>query len=83
MIVSPSWGIWIDVTSSPPGIHHAERRSTASSISDTCGMNASSSGGENGTGTFGGASRITGASRCSNAFSAIMAATSAPTPRNR
>ena len=35
------------------------------------------------TGTLGGAKRITGASRCSNARSAITAATSAPTPRNR
>ena len=65
----------------PP--HHAANRSTAASMSATCGRNASSSGGENGTGWFGGASRTTGASRCSKAFSAITAATSAPIPRNR
>ena len=36
--------------------------------------------GENGTGRFGGDSRSTGVSRCWNAFSAIVAATSAPMP---
>ena len=55
-IVSPSCGIWIDVTSSL--LTSAASRSTAASMSATCGRNASSSGGENGTGTFGGASRI-------------------------
>ena len=49
-------------------------------MSATCGRNASSSGGENGTGMFGGASRATGASRCSKAFSAIIAADLGPDP---
>ena len=52
-------------------------------MSSTCGMNASSRGGENGTGVWGGARRITGASSDSNPSSAITADTSAPTPRNR
>ena len=43
-------------------------------------MNAFSSGGENGTGVSGAAIRFTGASRSSNASSAIVAAISAPKP---
>jgi hypothetical protein len=43
-------------------------------------MNAFSSGGENGTGVSGAAIRFTGASRSSNASSAIVAAISAPNP---
>ena len=85
-IVSPSCGIWIDVIGLLP---RAARGSPSGqlldgrSMSATCGRNASSSVGENGTGMFGGERRVTGASRCSNAFSAIVAATSAPMPTNR
>ncbi len=43
-------------------------------------MNAFSSGGENGTGVSGAVTRFTGASRSSNASSAIVAAISAPKP---
>ena len=43
-------------------------------------MNAFSSGGENGTGVSGAVMRFTGASRSSNASSAIVAAISAPKP---
>src|SRR6476661_5641235 len=43
-------------------------------------MNAFSSGGENGTGVSGAATRFTGASRSSNASSAIVAEISAPKP---
>ena len=43
-------------------------------------MNAFSSGGENGTGVSGAAILFTGASRSSNASSAIVAAISAPKP---
>ncbi len=59
-------------------VHQADSLRTASSMSDTCGRYASSSGGENGTGTWGGVSRTTGASSDSNASSAISDATSAP-----
>src|SRR5262249_59186494 len=48
--------------------------------SSTCGMNAFSSAGENGTGVSGAAMRFTGASRSSNASSEIDAAISAPKP---
>jgi hypothetical protein len=43
-------------------------------------MNAFSRGGENGTGVSGAVMRLTGASRCSNASSAMVAAISAPKP---
>ena len=43
-------------------------------------MNAFSSGGEKGTGVSGAAIRLIGASRCSNASSAIVAAISPPKP---
>ena len=45
-----------------------------------CGMNAFSSTGENGTGLSGAVTRRTGASRSSNASSAIVAAISPPKP---
>jgi hypothetical protein len=48
--------------------------------SSTCGRNAFSSTGANGTGQSGAAIRFTGASRSSNASSAIVAAISAPKP---
>ena len=46
-------------------------------------MYAFSSGGANGTGMSGAVMRTTGASRCSNASSAIVAAISAPKPAVR
>ena len=52
----------------------------AARTSSTCGMNAFSSGGENGTGVSGAASRVTGPSSDSKASSAIVAAISAPKP---
>src|SRR5207249_4361359 len=52
----------------------------AEATPSTCGMNAFSSGGENGTGVSGAVSRFTGASRSSNTSSAIVAAISPPKP---
>ena len=57
-----------------------ELAESPATTSSTCGMNAFSSGGENGTGVSGAAIRFTGASRSSNASSAIVAAISAPKP---
>src|SRR5207244_2073570 len=59
--------------------YSASSRSPAATPS-TCGMNAFSSAGENGTGVSGAAIRFTGASRSSNASSAIVAAISPPKP---
>ena len=42
-----------------------------------------SSGGEKGTGVSGAATRTTGPSRCSNAFSAMVAPLAAPNPPDR
>ena len=52
-------------------------------MSSSCGRTACSSGGLNGIGTSGAVRRRIGASRSSNASSAISAATSAPTPQER
>src|SRR5581483_2410879 len=53
---------------------------SARATSSTCGMYAFSRTGENGTGVSGAARRLTGASRSSNASSAIVAAISPPKP---
>src|SRR5205085_610280 len=62
------------------GHQYSANSRSADATSSTCGMNAFSSAGENGTGVSGAAMRFTGASRSSNASSAIVAAISAPNP---
>jgi len=62
------------------GLQYANNRLAASEILSTEGSIAISSGGLKGTGTSSEATRITGASRCSNASSEIRAAISAPNP---
>src|SRR5205085_8130058 len=61
---------------SPPSgpSQYSARSRTPATTSSIRGMNAFSSGGENGTGVSGAVMRFTGASRSSNASSAIVAA---------
>src|SRR5204863_486306 len=69
-----------DVDGGIGGHQYSAKSFTASMTSSTCGMYAFSSGGENWTGESGAVTRLTGASRSSNASSAIVAAISAPNP---
>src|SRR6185437_8185375 len=69
-----------DVDGGFSGHQYSANSLSPATTSSTCGMNAFSSGGENGTGVSGAVIRFTGASRSSNASSEIVAAISPPKP---
>src|SRR4029078_10528391 len=72
-----------DVEDGRGGHQYSAISLSPATTSSTCGMNAFSSGGENGTGVSGAVMRFTGASRSSNASSQSVAAVCPPAPTLR